>query len=307
MTIQVKGGPVYVSGIPYNDGDMIVVSLKQYEVLYTEDTDGYGMDTSGSEIVSDKPVSVFGGSFLAEVAQGSADHLLEQILPYALWGEKFFLVGTPGRYIGDIFRLMAAEDGTTVTMLPENTVILLNAVEYKDLDIDSETFHILQSDKPIQVYLYSKSYDSDDSRERDDLGDPSMAMVPPISQYINRYVYSTMEGYFDPFTYYATVVIPGEDASIVSWNSQLLTERPDVTFHSVDILGDKFVVATFSMPYGTQDIFSRDATKNVMVWASGISPWNSYGTVAGGRSVRFNDVSYLKIYLVLFYFLSHCV
>ena len=55
---------------------------KEYHVWNIIDTRYGGIDISGSHITADKPIVVMAGSYMAEVGDGPADHLLEQMLPY---------------------------------------------------------------------------------------------------------------------------------------------------------------------------------------------------------------------------------
>jgi hypothetical protein len=44
------------------------------------------------------------------------DHLVEQMIPVSMWGTKFVTISTPGRDIGDYFRIIASEDSTTISV-----------------------------------------------------------------------------------------------------------------------------------------------------------------------------------------------
>ena len=75
----------------------------------------------------------------------------------------------------------------------------------------------------LQVYIYSKSYSNSETSGK---GDPSLAMVPPISQYINAFMFSTMAGVLDPFDYHGTVVFPIGKGGALYWNRNVVLNMP---------------------------------------------------------------------------------
>ena len=76
------------------------------------------------------------------------------------------------------------------------------------------------------MYLYTKSYDSDSSAESSGKGDPALAMAPPISQYINAYMFSTMSGVLDPFDYHACIAFPLGKGGGLYWNKEIVLNMP---------------------------------------------------------------------------------
>lgn len=130
--------------------------LQKYEVLNLE-TDGQGTtDLTGTRIVADQLIAVFGGSEAANAPNTArcvdidpitekgvcewdhktvcsrtldcvnagfntccADHLEQQLFPLKTWGSHFVASHTMDRGLSkDIYRIMAGEDNTTVRIVP---------------------------------------------------------------------------------------------------------------------------------------------------------------------------------------------
>jgi len=136
-------------------GDTRVFTLNQFDVLNIE-TDRPGADLTGSRILSDRRVAVFGGSEAANapntarcvnvdevtgwgvcewdgettcrdlmdcVAAGfntcCADHLEQQMFPVKTWGSSYIASKSWDRGLSkDIWRIMAAQDNTKVVLVP---------------------------------------------------------------------------------------------------------------------------------------------------------------------------------------------
>lgn len=131
-------------------------------------------DMTGSLVSADKPVAVFGSHRCAEVPAriGYCDYLVEQIPAVALWGKVHHTVPFAGRsrYTA---RVLAAEDGTTLTTTPSGLIGTLNAGEYADVVLSEAAEFI--ADKPVLVAQFIHGYDDDTAAQ----GDPSMVLVTP--------------------------------------------------------------------------------------------------------------------------------
>lgn len=167
--------------------------LKQGESLNIE-SDQEKADLTGSYIESDRSVAVFGGSEASNsptfgncvpsgvgtkkvcastVLDGSggtpctkdtdceaeccSDHLEEQMFPVTAWGKQY--VGgrlQPRGKERDAWRILAAENGTKVTLTPAiATVPMLSAGQWYEFETDKD--FMIQADKPIQVGQYMAS------------------------------------------------------------------------------------------------------------------------------------------------------
>ena len=149
-------------------------------------------DLTGTIISSDKPVSVFGGHTCARVPAPyvACDHLYEQIPPVNTWGTEFGLCPTnrPG-CPGDVLRVLAGTDGTTVTVLDTGgtATFNLNRGEYFTLQsttwLDAPTY--ITSNHPVLVGVYMVAGSLCGS-----WGDPAFALVPAVNQWAKNYIFN---------------------------------------------------------------------------------------------------------------------
>lgn len=114
-TLAGGGVPALAANVPTE------IAMEQGQVLsiMTEDLAATGL--TGMEISSDKNVVVFSGHECANVPVDNnfCDHLEQQLLPTDTWGTEF--VGAKFNARGgepDVWRVVAAEDGTTINTNP---------------------------------------------------------------------------------------------------------------------------------------------------------------------------------------------
>jgi hypothetical protein len=143
-------------------------------------------DYTGSRVVSDKPVSVFGGNDCTNISGGlrACDHLVEQITPTTSWGESFLTVPLATRLAGDVFRIMAQQNGTQV-IINGVVVTTLNAWQFYETILGSNTYNRITSNNPILVGQYCRSSQADNVTS-----DPFFALIPPDEQFLNNYIVS---------------------------------------------------------------------------------------------------------------------
>ena len=157
-------------------------------------------DITGTRIVSNKPISFFSGSRCTVVPQGSSacDHLTEQIPPTATWGTRFLSASFSGRMSGEIYRILASEPSTNVTVncstysQPE-TYSLVTAGAWQEFTTPDDSFCIIDSDNPMLVVEFGLG------NSLDRVGDPFMMMIPPIEQYSNSYVINVLTDFSTNF------------------------------------------------------------------------------------------------------------
>jgi len=154
-------------------------------------------DLTGSLVVSDKPVAVFGGQQRATVPIGfadtltSRDYLLEQLPPTSVWSTTFILTpfapGGKDALVGyDLARVLADSNGTEVR-LGGAVIGTLQAGEF--LDIPLRGAGLLTATRPVMVAQYKKSSQlKGETPAAGRLGDPFMIVVPPQKQYLTSYL-----------------------------------------------------------------------------------------------------------------------
>ncbi len=154
--IAYEGDPEKQADIEHmKPGETKIWKLKQFDVLNLE-TDRPGADLTGTRVVADKRVAVFGGSEAANAPNTArcidideftgegvcewdgkttcrslldcvnagfntccADHLEQQMFPLKTWGSSYVASKTWDRGLEkDIYRLMAGADNTRVVLVP---------------------------------------------------------------------------------------------------------------------------------------------------------------------------------------------
>jgi hypothetical protein len=159
------------------------------------------LDLTGSIVSSTKPVVVYGGHARTEAPIGfsynqngnfttSRDHLSEAIPPVSTWG-KSFLATNLRRPDGDIVRVLASVDGTTINVNGKVWGKPLKAGEFRDTLIDYDqdvavnNIIGIESDNPILVGLIAHTAPD----EAVGSGDPFLAIVPPLHQTYTNFTY----------------------------------------------------------------------------------------------------------------------
>ncbi|KAK3752647.1 hypothetical protein QZH41_000998 [Actinostola sp. cb2023] len=128
-----NGGEISFNNVQYSNGDILVVVLDALEGFQVVSQSME--DITGTRVTSDKPVSVYSGCDCAYVPmhKPSCDHLVEQLPPVNLLGTQFVTMATANRTGGDIYHVVAAYDGTVVTV-DNNVVTTVQAGQRYELD-----------------------------------------------------------------------------------------------------------------------------------------------------------------------------
>jgi hypothetical protein len=168
-------------------GQKHTFTLKQGHVLNIEASAVPG-DLTGSTIKANKRIAVFGGHVCANVpvAFKACDHLEEQLPPVSSWGKRYVVPKTQKLGSGpDVVRVMAAEDGTTINVLPAGAASIptLNKGKFAEFEITADIE--LSSSKPFLVGQYLVGQDRNGTL----VGDPSFMVGVSLEQYRNEYVF----------------------------------------------------------------------------------------------------------------------
>jgi len=143
-------------------GESYTVYLQRMETYLLSST----QDLTGTVIISNKPITVMCGHECAEVPVGiqHCDHMIEQVPPTLNWGRSFFTVVLNERGTSEFYRLVAAEDSTTVTqscfsmdaseLQYINSMFIASPSDFKEITISPNMYCYLQADKPIFVVQY---------------------------------------------------------------------------------------------------------------------------------------------------------
>ncbi len=160
---------------------------------------------SGSPIVANKPVAVFGGSPCTFLPLGSlyCDLTQQQIAPFAQWGTSYALVPYLSRLASVsvetrervLWSFVGAVDGTELTydpVKPAGAPSALAAGEIVTFETDELVSVRSQDTKhPFQasVYMTGSMSGGGWSTGGRTLGDPDFVTLVPTDQYLDRYVF----------------------------------------------------------------------------------------------------------------------
>jgi hypothetical protein len=275
--------PTYVtaSGRPANvPFEIRLDSGQAYQVQAAWDYDG---DLSGSIVRSDKPVAVFGAHVRAEVPFGfrvpdnsaitSRDHLVEQLPPISAWGKSFAMTKIEPGVLGDLIRVMALEDNTTVKMNGTNWSTI-NANRFDDVIIQGPT--AFESDKPVLVAALAHT-----THTYLGVGDPFMAIVPPVNQAYNDYTFFNSS---DPAYVQQRLIVVTEQSGVGDIRLDgTVIPAASYTPLSTTMEGRNYSIAEVSVTAGRHDIIGNGIDQNgFTILAYGVGQADSYGYTAGG-------------------------
>jgi len=298
-------------------GDSLTVELQQFDVLNIE-TDEIGADLTGSVVLANKDVAVFGGSEasnapntnhcdeLAGVCEWDgetkcktnddctaaglntccADHLEMQLFPVKAWGLRYLASKCFKRnQEPDVYRIIAAENNTKVTTIPPQANIpVLNRGEW--VDFESKANFEIVAMKPIMVGQFLASEHAPDPNVNGvpqpgdaGTGDPAFILIVPAEQFRTDYVFLAPNKYeLD----YVTIVAP--DGAKVDYCSPPVPPETKPSCKTIapddfELFGTgEFYTTKFLIADGVHEIH---ADKPVGVYVYGYDQYVSYGYPAG--------------------------
>ena len=236
-----------------------------------------GDDLTGSRIISDKPIIVYGSHQRANIPWNDAvgrDHLVEQMPPTDKWG--YHAMVTPHFQLkktvedANFIRVLAAEPGT-VLMIDSGTAQSLPVG--RAVEIPLKRAMLLTSNKKICVAQFQHSTVDVDfiSVENDTIGDPFMMLVPPREQFDSNYTFESWSTK-DFFYHFINVVIPTERIS------SLKLDGVPVSANFLPIPKTSYSYAQIPVRAGGHNISARVPFG---LYIYGYGPYNSYGTPGG--------------------------
>ncbi len=192
-----------------------------YLVQSLQSSHGTG-DLTGTIVRSNKPIGFISGHVRTAVPYDmsdlwdSKDHLAEMLMPASAWGRLFISVPYDydflDYYDGDLFRVTGIKDSTVISMssFSYNRDIILNEPgDFEEIKYINEPV-IWHSNKPVQLAQFmahngNPAFDSP-------LFDPSLVIVPPLEQFVQRILFQTPGEDNTRFNEHAVSVIAHKDA-----------------------------------------------------------------------------------------------
>ena len=175
-----------------------------------------GYDLTGTAIVSDKPIAVFGGHDTAQVPYDrmAGDHLEEQLFPVNAWGKHYVATRAIATAHPNLWRVLSGHDGNTITFDPpvHDPVALGKGewVEFSTLDDFEAT--------GTAAFLLAGFMVGQGSALSSAPGDPSMTLAVPVEQYRTDYRFLAPDTYEQNYVNVvaksgATVLLDGNPVS----------------------------------------------------------------------------------------------
>lgn len=188
------------------EGQNHQVVLHRGQTLLLEVSSG---DITGTEIISNKPLTVVSGHECARVPEevGGCDQILTQIPPTVTWGKEFILAPFSSRTSGHIYKVVASQNDTTIYHNCNNSVgspfVLSDGEVMQFWSASYRSCHV-KADKPILVTQFSLGQDTDG------VGDPTLAIVSPMEQYIREISFKSFSGDSAIDSQYMNIIVPSD-------------------------------------------------------------------------------------------------
>ncbi len=283
-TVKTWNGDSTTYTVRLNRGDAYLVSL-------TPTLANPFADLTGSRIVASKPVVVYGGHERALIPAGqrsSRDYLVEQMLPVEVWGRRaliapFALPGGNGNpdYGCDLVRVIAGYDNTIVQVNGATRATLQSG---KFLELTISTSAVIECSEPVIVATYKCST----SNPNTVLGDPFLAIVPPVEQFLTRYRFACVQGTqlannngntnrTEPAfqQHFVSIVVPSTRANTVLLDNRTI---PPLLFRP--IANSDYSYASVPISEGVHNMTADTAFG---ITLAGYGRANSYGYIGGQR------------------------
>lgn len=261
------------AGVPYTIG------LNRGQTYLLRSTGGAPADLTGTTIVSNNPIAVFGGHQCANIPVGfvACDHLVEQLPPVSTWGTSFVTFPLATRTGGDTFRVLASEDNTTVS-INGSVVATLDRGEFHEtiLTVPSN----INADNAVLVAQYSNGTSFDNV-----VSDPFEVIVPPFEQFLSGYTVTTPETGFN--INFINIVVP--DASV---GAVLLDGSPIPAADYTSIAGTGFSGAAVEVALGSHTI---NGPSPFGITTYGFASADSYGYPGGLALAEISNLTSLSL------------
>lgn len=255
--------------VGHSAGEPFSVKLDRGEGYYARSA----VSLTGTTISSTRPVGMVNGNVCTNVPSGTpaCDHLFEVAQPVQTWGVEIGVANLPQREGGSIYRVIASQDNTEVT-LDGTTLANLNAGDFFETAIINGN-HVFCGDNPIFVTQYMTGQNAAYA----DRGDPSMGNMIPFAQYLSEYTFSTVGG--EQFeVHYVTIIARNDDIGYIKLDENVV---PSSEFSA--ILGTDYSAAIVSIEEGTHSTTSSNPHG---ITVEGYNEYDSY-LYPGGALFQF--------------------
>ena len=244
-------------------------------ILQREIYAGASSGLVGSTVSSDKPVVVNNGNLCANVPPNvtACDHIFEVAIPVQAWGKEVPVVNLPNRPSGTIYRVIAAEDNTSVTLDGVGAGVINRGgfLELGPIPAD----HVIAADKAIFVAQFMTGLDSPGATQ----GDPAMGNMIPTAQYLDHYTFATVGG--GQFaSHFLTIIAKTNDVGTLTLDGVAVTPE---SFTAIP--GTEYSESVMNISEGTHRTASRSGHG---IAVSGFGSYDSYLFTGGAQFAAIN-------------------
>ena len=251
--------------------------INRLQTIYISSLD----DLTGTNIITDKPVSVFSGHECGNIPWDTefCSHLIEQIPPTALWG-KVYYTGPLLRRSSYTITVLAAFNSSIIEIYCNNSVetYTVNEGEVINKVITLQKYCAVYSNKKILVVQFSHG-----GTEDNNYGDPMMTLVPSNSWYLNELGFSTTHNY--NFSHFINIIVTKQyyQPNLIYLKTGGVNMSLD-TQHWEPIRVNNITevyITQMSISQGMSTVFHCNLTAQMMVIVYGSSLHDSYGHLGG--------------------------
>lgn len=167
---------------------------QSYQIKARADLTGSRVRVIGENADECKKIAVFGGNKWTSVGNcGEAnDHLFQQAYPVNTWGTSFVHVALSGRTSGELVKVLASEDNTTVSVNGTSRGTI-NRGEFLALEFGINESGKIDTSKPSSVSVFSKSMACNQQNAAGaETGDPFMITYSPSEQFLTSLTFNAL-------------------------------------------------------------------------------------------------------------------
>ena len=282
--------------IPGREYSFVINQLQTFYIASLE-------DLSGAKIVTNRPVSVFSGHRCASIPRnvGACGHLIEQILPIALWGSVYYIAPLADKRSFTV-KVLAANDYTIVNIYCNNAAMesyVIHEGGFVNRASQLQEYCAIYSNKEVLVVQFSHGGSEDNG-----YGDPMMTLIPATNQYLSKFDFSTirnpvrsgykhyvnilvMKQYYQPNMIY--LVSGGVNRSLVTQQWVPIQVNNSIKAYAVQI----------SISEGVAQIFHTNASAQLMTIVYGFAGYVGYGHVGGIDISKGCQITYTNVHVYI--------
>jgi len=264
-------------------GDDIQVTLNQGQA-YQVRASSASFDLTGTRITASSAVALYSGAAWSGVPANSCgvyDNLLEVTYPISQWGREY--IGVPTlRNSGNLYRVLAAEDGTVVTVNGDNDFTLtLDAGNYQDFQQSGPVR--IRSNQPVLVAEFLLGSQCN-GHPIGGTGDPSFFLLNEVTQTQDTVTVYNSNLQLISENYLNILFRTGDEVGV-------LLDGAPVTAALESAPGGEYSFYRVPVSTGNHTVSSGGCGVIVTVYGYGDVESYSYGGGAAFRSINANPIA----------------